>query len=616
MTRIKSTFDPLPIIRNMKKIVLFVIVSLCALFNLQAQTYADLITNTQARNSVNLNGKWNIIIDPYENGFYNYRYEEHSNGYFKDEKPKDGSQLIEYSFENSNWLHVPGDWNSQREKLELYEGTIWYKTTFDLTKNKSDNRVYLYFGAANYEAYVYLNGEKLGKHIGGFTPFQFEITGKVKEKGNFVVVKVDNKRYKDAIPTVNTDWWNYGGITRDVKVIEVPKTYIKDYFIQLKKNSLNEVAGFVKLDGAESSKKVKLEIPEAGISTEFITDQNGLAQLSLKAKLKLWSPEDPKLYQVIISTESERVEEMIGFRCIETEGQNILLNKKPVFLKGICIHEEVPADGRRAHSMDDARLLLNWAKELGCNYVRLAHYPHNENMTRLADKMGIMVWSEIPVYWTIQWENPATLENARNQLREMVTRDKNRASVVLWSVANETPLKDSRTTFLKNLIDLTRELDNTRLVTAALEVHNETATTKNLDDPLGQYLDVLGCNEYIGWYGDKKPADCESYTWKTVYNKPLIISETGADCLFGLHGNKSDRFNEEYQEDFYIHQISMLKKITFLRGVSPWILADFRSPRRPLPYIQDFWNRKGLISEKGEKKKAYFILKKYYQEIK
>ncbi|HXA00783.1 MAG TPA: glycoside hydrolase family 2 TIM barrel-domain containing protein [Cytophagaceae bacterium] len=600
----------------MKKIIIVLIVLLDSFSNLVAQHYADLMTNAQSRSNVNLNGKWNIIIDPYENGFYNYRFEENPNGYFKNDKPKDNTELIEYSFENHNWLYVPGDWNSQRDKLELYEGTIWYKTSFDLTKTKADNRLFLYFGAANYESYVYLNGEKLGKHTGGFTPFQFEITDKVTEKENFVVVKVDNKRYKDAVPTVNTDWWNYGGITRDVKVLEVPKTYIKDYFIQLKKNSVNEITGFVKLDGASSSEKIKIEIPEAGISTEIMTDQNGVALLNLKAKFKLWSPEDPKLYQVVISTETDKVEEAIGFRSIETEGQNILLNKKPIFLKGICIHEEVPSDARRAYSMEDARLLLTWAKEMGCNYVRLAHYPHNENMTRLADQMGLMVWSEIPVYWTIQWENQTTFENAKNQLTEMITRDKNRASIILWSMANETPVKDARTAFLKNLVDITRELDNTRLVTAALEVHNETGDTKILDDPLGQYLDVLGCNEYIGWYGDKKPADCESYTWKTIYNKPLVISELGADCLFGLHGDKSKRFNEEYQEDFYIHQINMLKKITFLRGVSPWILADFRSPRRPLPYIQDFWNRKGLISEKGEKKKAYFILKKYYQEIK
>ncbi|MFL5728205.1 MAG: glycoside hydrolase family 2 protein [Cytophagaceae bacterium] len=575
---------------------------------------SSMIGNIEGRKTMSLNGKWAVIVDPYENGFYNYRYEENNNGYFRNYEPKDKSELVEYKFDNARTLHVPGDWNSQREDLKLYEGTIWYKFSFDYPVQK-DTRLFLHFGAANYETYVYLNGEKLGRHIGGFTPFQFEVTGRVKEKGNFVVVKVDNKRYKEAIPTVNTDWWNYGGITRDVNLVELPSAFIQDYTVQLRKKSLNEISASVKLSN-KISQKVTIEIPEAKVLKEATTDTSGSVQFTFKANLNLWSPENPKLYKVIISSGKDSVEELIGFRCIETEGENILLNKKPVFLKGICIHEEIASAERRAYSMEDAQRLLGAAKELGCNYVRLAHYPHNENMTRLADKLGLMVWSEIPLYWTIQWENPVTIENARNQLTEMIIRDKNRVSVVLWSVANETPLKESRTLFLKNLIDLARKLDDTRLITAALEVHNETKFTKILDDPLGQYLDVLGCNEYIGWYDDYKTPDIENFSWQSAYGKPLIISELGADCLYGHHGEATEKFTEEYQEQFFIHQVNMLKKITFLRGVSPWILTDFRSPRRPLPYIQDYWNRKGLISERGEKKRAYFILKRYYEGLK
>ena len=134
---------------------------------------------------------------------------------------------------------------------------------------------------------------------------------------------------------------------------------------------------------------------------------------------------------------------------MKRRGTDILLNGRPIFLRGICIHEEAPLRGGRAYSREDALTLLGWAKELGANFVRLAHYPHNEFMVREADRMGIMVWSEIPVYWTIQWENPATLENARNQLKEMIARDKNRAAVVIWSVANETPLSDARFRFSK-----------------------------------------------------------------------------------------------------------------------------------------------------------------------
>ena len=228
--------------------------------------------------------------------------------------------------------------------------------------------------------------------------------------------------------------------------------------------------------------------------------------------------------------------------------------------------------------------------------------------------MGIMVWSEIPVYWTIQWENPATLENARNQLSEMIARDKNRAAVVIWSVANETPLSDARLSFLKNLISHARSLDATRLLSAAMERHYLDATTQMIDDPLGEYLDVLGCNEYVGWY-DGLPEKADRLEWKSKYQKPLVMSEFGGDALYGHHGDPLMRWTEEYQEDLYRHQLAMLKKIPFLRGTSPWILTDFRSPRRPLPGIQDYWNRKGLISHRGEKKKAFYVMQEWYREL-
>ena len=579
----------------------------------QAQQQPFLITNIEGRHTIDLNGPWQTIIDPYENGYYDYRYQPNPNGYFKNDKPKSPSDLIEYDFDASPQLNVPGDWNSQDQKLLFYEGTIWYKKSFDYQK-KARTRLFVYFGAANYLADVYLNGQKLGKHEGGFTPFNFEITTLVREKDNFLVVKVDNTRRRDAVPTLNTDWWNYGGLTRDVNLVELPETFIEDYFLQLKKGSADEIAGWVKLNNASGAKAVSIEIPEADLRQSVNTDANGYAPVSFKVRLKLWSPENPKLYPVKVSTETDSISDRIGFRSIETRGTDILLNGKPIFLRGICIHEESPLRGGRAFSKDDARMLLSWAKELGSNFVRLAHYPHNEHMTRLADEMGIMVWSEIPVYWTVLWDNPETLVNARNQLGENITRDKNKASVILWSVANETPLSEARLKFLKVLIEHARKLDPTRLLTAANESHYTDAETKVIDDPLGEYLDVLGCNQYVGWY-DGPPEKADSLQWKVTYNKPLIISEFGGDALFGYHGEANVRWTEEYQKNLYEHQIAMLKKIPSLRGITPWILTDFRSPRRPLPGIQDFYNRKGLISSRGERKQAFYVLQNFYRQL-
>ena len=579
----------------------------------QAQQPGPLIANVEGRRTISLNGQWQTIIDPYETGYYDYRYHESRDGYFKNAKPTSPSDLIEYDFDTSPRLNVPGDWNSQDQKLLFYEGTIWYKKSFDYQR-KERSRLFVYFGAANYLADVYLNGQKLGRHEGGFTPFDFEITNLVRERDNFLIVKVDNKRRRDAVPTLNTDWWNYGGLTRDVLLVEVPDVFIQDYFLQLKKGSTDEISGWVKLSDASVDKVIMIAIPEANIKQSVVTDRAGYAPVSFRARLNLWSPENPKLYQVKISTDSDSVSDRIGFRLIETRGTDILLNGRPIFLRGICIHEESPLRGGRAFSKDDARMLLTWAKELGANFVRLAHYPHNEHMTRMADEMGIMVWSEIPVYWTILWDNPDTFENARNQLSESIMRDKNKASVILWSVANETPVGEARNRFLKGLIDHARTMDPTRLLTAANERHYAGPDTQVVDDPLGEYLDVLGCNEYVGWY-DGLPEKADRLTWKITQKKPLVISEFGGDALFGYHGDKKVRWTEEYQKDLYEHQIAMLRKIPSLRGMSPWILADFRSPRRPLPRMQDFYNRKGLISSRGERKQAFYVLQDFYRQL-
>jgi beta-glucuronidase len=578
-----------------------------------------LIQNVYGRTVRSLNGTWRSIVDPYENGYYDYRHEPLADGYFANRKPSSKSDRVEYDFDTSGTLEVPGDWNSQRRELFFYEGTIWYKTDFDVERAHG-HRTFIYFGAANYDAKVYVNGKKIGAHVGGFTPFNLEITDVVHSSKNFLVVKVDNQRHADAVPTINTDWWNYGGLTRDVLVVDVPQTFIRDYSLQLARDAsrdtpgAHKLSGWIQLDGARAEQHVTVRIAETNTTVRVRTDARGFARFDTDAAVELWWPEHPRLYDVDIEAETDSVRDRIGFRRLETRGADILLNAKPMFLRGISIHEQAPMRDGRAFSPEDARTLLGWARELGANFVRLAHYPHNEHMVRLADEMGLMVWSEIPVYWTIQWENTATLENATNQLSEMIARDKNRASVVIWSVGNETPQSAARLNFLGSLIGVARTLDPSRLIGAALE-HRKAGEEQNvIDDPLGARLDVLGCNEYIGWY-DGLPVSADAAIWKSTFDKPLIVSEFGADALQGLHGDSLTRWTEEYQASVYEHQLRMLERIPSLRGMTPWILSDFRSPRRSLSGIQDYWNRKGLISDRGEKKEAFFVLQRYYERL-
>jgi beta-glucuronidase len=574
-----------------------------------------------ARQTTSLNGKWHVIVDLYDTGYFNYRRQPYDasakpgGGFFLDRQAKDKTDLVEYNFDTSPTLSVPGDWNSQDEKLFYYEGTVWYRTRFDVNKSAPDHRLFVYFGAANYEADVYLNGQKLGKHIGGFTPFAYEITKLAKATNNSLVVRVNNNRQADGVPTVNMDWWNYGGLTRDVLLVETPATFISNFCVRLKPGTTHTIEASVQLDGTDLEQPVKISFPSVKIAAEMKSDTNGIARFELTPpNLPLWSPEEPVLNDVEISSGDDQLKDRIGFRTIATSGTDVLLNGHKVFLRGICIHDENPLRGGRAWSEDDAKLLLGWAKELNCNFVRLAHYPHNEHMARLADEMGIMVWEEIPVYWTIDWTNSGTLANAQQQLSDLIARDQNRASVIVWSVANETPVGEARTKFLKSLVDEARALDGTRPVSAAMEVRGDPddPNHKIVDDPFGEFTDLCSFNEYTGWY-DGLPEKINRLRWSIKYQKPVFISEFGADAKQGFHADALTRFSEEYQADVYRRTLPMLERIPGFTGCTPWILCDFRSPRRLLD-IQDGWNLKGVIGRNGAKKKAFAVLKRFYDE--
>jgi beta-glucuronidase len=417
---------------------------------------------------------------------------------------------------------------------------------------------------------------------------------------------------------VNTDWWNYGGITRDVLLAETPDTYIEDYQIQLAKGDMGRIEGFVQLAGAKGkggAQDVTISIAELGVKTVVRTDANGRAAVSIalpKNKVRYWSPEDPKLYNVTIAGATDTLTDRIGLRTIETRGHDILLNGKSVFLRGISLHDENPLIPGRLRGEGDMRMMLQWAKDMNCNYVRLAHYPHSEEMIKLADEMGLLVWAEVPVYWTISWEKPEVYANAAQQLTDLVVRDKNRASVIIWSIGNETPVSPVRTAFMGKLADTVRALDRTRLVGAALEVHR-TGEVVTVEDPLAEKIDLASFNQYAGWYWSNNK-EMLKFSFKVNYNKPVVVTEFGADALGGYHADSDTKWSEEYQDQLYKNTFKLLDAIPGLRGMTPWVLTDFRSPRRPHPYFQDYWNRKGLISETGKKKQAFHTLKSYYEQ--
>jgi len=631
---------------------------------------APLLTNIYGRERRSLNGMWDIKVDEAGIG---WRIGGYINDLNRDQLT--GMELKETSFDERSQLKVPGDWNSQRVDLDRYRGKMFYHKIVPIDKEEG-KKYFVHFGGANYVTDLFVNDELVGRHEGGYTAFNFDVTDHIKDGKNTVIVRVDAFLDDSTIPTMRTsDFWKYGGITRDVNLLTLPEKYVSQYHVYLEDRESGEIKGWVQLSDNVQSGSVTVEIPEAGVKQTVSVGKNGRAEFSTQADLQLWSPENPKLYDVKISYDGREIKDRIGFRTIETEGQNIVLNGKPVKLYGISMHEETPLRAGMANSPEDAEVQMKLIKELGGNFVRLAHYPHNEHTVRMADKLGLMVWSEIPIVSLIDWDNGHTQQVAQAQISDNVTRDLNRASIVMWSIANETfPQSQERLEFLKGLAETARSLDaSDRLIASALigdfskefeEVGNhllyslihdselpeaeknrlramfeKTApddfdkndvVTVMIKDQLGEVVDIVGYNEYFGWYysaffapelgidegliRDTMFKLMPKMRFNNVFGKPMIISEFGAGAKAGFHSEEGVIWSEEYQARVYRAQVDMLERSEAVKGMSPWILTDFRSHLRELNGIHETYNRKGLISETGEKKMAFDVLKNFYHE--
>lgn len=587
----------------------------------QQQPLRTLLVGIDHRSVNSLDGPWHYLVDqPPARELYDKDGNIRDTGYAQNTHPNisSGPHNAEYDFATAPTLRVPGDWNTQDPTLFRFEGVVWYQRDFAFTPEEG-KRTFMHIGAANYRSVLWVNGKRICEHEGGFTPFDCEVSTALHAGQNFAVMAVDSTRHKDDIPSLLYDWFNYGGITRDVSLVSVPTRFIDDYDIHLKHGSsfskadAQNLAGYVHVVDAPAGTPVTISIPEAGVNTSLKTDGNGRAEFDVKANtLELWSPKTPKLYKVQLRSGADTLTDDIGFRDIRVEGTRILLNGTPLFLQGADAHAEAPIRGGRANTDEDVRNIFSMLHQIDANFVRLAHYPHDERMERTADREGIMIWSEIPLWQQISFDKPEVYAKAVAMLQEMIRRDRNKASVILWSVSNETPRNADRTKFLTDLANQARALDPTRPITSALIGPRVSADIVVQDDPLMAALDVVGQNEYIGWY-EGKAEDADRKTWQFP-NKPIIMTEFGAEAKYGNHGAPNQRWAEEQQVNVFKHQFVMFSKIPQLRGVTPWVLMDFRSSTRNIPLLQDGYNRKGLFSEKMEKKQIVEVLKKAYDD--
>ncbi len=565
------------------------------------QATADTMVFAGGRRIDSLNGKWQYAVDQYDTclrqqWFKEKRYDD--NGY---------TLPLDYSFDQWPFMNLPCCWNTVDDKYLLYDGSMVYTRTFSYCRN-AEETVVLKIGAANYLCRVFVNGEYMGMHRGGSTPCFLDITSALQENNRIILV-VDSTRRAEQVPTENTDWFNYGGIYRDIELIYLPKVHIKDFKIALVPDgTFSKIRASVEMSESVDA-TAKLVIADLGVESEFAI-KDGTGEIIIEAKPELWSPETPKLYEVKLSCMDDSVSDRVGFREIRVENREIILNGKPIFLRGISCHEESVENGKALTDEERMENLLI-AKELGCNFMRIAHYPHDERMAKLADEVGMLLWSEIPVYWAIRFERDKTYEDAQNQLRELMKRDWNRASVIIWSVGNENADTDERLKFMGNLADCAHKEGGNRLVSAACLVDGER---NEIADRLTEYLDVIGINEYCGWYTpdfEKLP----QLMANSKPDKPVIITEFGADALPGHHGTVTDKGTEECQAYVYERQIATLREIDYIKGMTPWILYDFRCPRRT-SFIQNYYNRKGLLSpDKTYRKSAFKILQDFYTEL-
>ena len=562
---------------------------------------AETLVFKEGRRTLSLNGEWNYAVDQYDTcvrqKWFLERYED-ENGF---------TLPVDYSFDEWPKIVLPACWNTTDEKYLLYEGSMIFTRKFEY-RAKSDETVFLRIGAANYLVRLFVNGKYVGMHRGGSTPACFDITERLEEN-NRVILQVDSTRRPEQIPTENTDWFNYGGVYRDIELLAVPKIHVNDFKIALEPGGkFDRVFAEVSLS-RNADAKACLSIPELGISKE-IEVKDGFGRCVFECEPQLWTPEEPKLYDVELTCLNDRVSDRVGFREIAVKGREILLNGKPIFLRGISCHEDSVQNGK-ALTREERIENIKIAKELGCNFMRIAHYPHHEETAKLADELGIMLWEEIPVYWAVRFNRKETYEDAENQLKELIKRDYNRASAIVWSVGNENADSDERLEFMSGLAKCAHDIDVTRLVSAACLVD---AAENRIADRLADHLDVIGINEYCGWYNpdfSKLPELMKN----SDPDKPVIITEFGADALKGHHGTKDDKGTEECQKDVYEKQIEALRNIEYIKGMTPWILYDFRCPRRT-SFIQNYYNRKGLLSEdKKYKKPAFYVLQEYYKSM-
>ena len=521
---------------------------------------------------------------------------------------------------------VPSNWNNELRLLN-YEGSAWYEKKIRTT----GGTIRLEFGSVMTKADVWLDGKWLGEHYGAFTQFEFLVNG-VECGEHTIVVRADSRFEAKSFPQRYTDWFNYGGIARDVSFDELNGICIlNNHLVYTLSEDLKDVSVCARLElynanADTASSPVSVFVGETEIYNEAVTLGGYETKVMVTPEttlkdIELWDTNSPKLYTVTAKTETDDLIDKVGFRKIEVKDRNILLNGRSIELLGVNRHEEHP-DWGFAFPAKLMKKDIDLILEMNCNTIRGSHYPQTQIFIDMLDEKGILFWSEIPMWGCgFAWElftDPVVVERGLNMHKEMVKYYYNHPSIIIWGMHNEIDsAKETAVGMTKLFYDHLREFGGNRLITHA--------TLHALDDLCMGFDDIVCINLYHGWYeygGYPKTMKA----WETLIeqlkerlasqgwgDKPVVMSEFGAAALAGFHSYFDDvRWSEEYQRDLLDYTLNLFHNTDFIRGTYIWQFCNIRtSPEMNINRVR-YFNNKGIVDEYRNPKASFFKVKELY----
>ncbi|MCF7853154.1 MAG: hypothetical protein K9N51_00025 [Candidatus Pacebacteria bacterium] len=582
--------------------------------------------NIGNRNVQDLDGDWGLMPDPMGRAVQQRWWNSE----------RQSGQFFPSYDEDAFWpTRVPGAFNRIHEKLAYYEGQAVYLHHFETAPVDEGEHCYLHFEGVADRCRVFLNGQYIGEHDGGFIPFTIDATPALQQT-NRLLVYVDNTRQKDGVPGIRHDWWHDGGIHRPVKLVRVPAVHVREAYLTTRLDGDNvevKMGTLIHAPGRDRSFRVNCTLVDPDSGTQVFTTQweavagswSGTCISLPRRKVRLWQTDDPHLYRLEVSADKDNWCDTVGLRELRTDGRAVMLNGTPIVLRGVCTWTEDPDRGIFSMSEATARKTLKLLQKLNCNFARAGHCPPSREFVRACDRAGILVWAEVPAYWIPTMQRPSESRRALHMLDAMVRAFRNNPSVAMWCIGNECLYNDvesgqSNLDYFLTAADLLHREDPSRLVTYA-SGSGTLNMTQIYPPQLVEKVDVISFNSYSGINDGADPEqedDFQEHETKielfSGFGKPVILSEVGIDAVKGEEGFD---YGEARQAEYHTKVQALFAAFAekgMLQGITPFVLNDFATPIK-LGRFQAGYNRKGLLTETLEPKQAFDAVREGYEKL-